>query len=176
MQPIERSIDRHRRSLLPIAVLALTLLSPAAAACSGKLESLQSYAGNYVSERNLMTAPSVAARLMRIPSALRQHLERNLGVAGPIDLIGCHLVLAGSAPHMGSEEDAILDVNLYSGAVTIAIHGRGHVDIYLDEDPPAPTPILYNAVPGAVRSWAVMADMGFPYQQPASVRLHRSSR
>jgi len=154
------------------AVLLVSIAWPlaASAACTGKLAAMQAYAGNYVGDKNLLAAPAVAARLQQLPTALRQHLERNLDVAGPIDLIDCSLVLRGNAPHQGPEENAIVSVNLYSGAVTVAIHSRGHTDIYLDQDPTAGSG--YAAVPGPVRQWAVLADMGFPYQQPASVRVH----
>lgn len=168
---------RSSRIVPALAVSCALAVLPMAtsAACNvqgGGTSPLQSYAGNYVSDRNLLAAPAVAARLKRLPAQVRRHLERNLDVAGQIDLVGCHLVLAGNAPHMGGEENAIVDVNLYSGAVTVAIHSRGHTDIWLDKDPTAATPPPYSAVPGAVQQWAVLADMGFPYQQPASVRVH----
>lgn len=174
MHALERPVRRFRRNASLAALLMLTGLPVvASAACSGKLAALQSYAGNSVSDWNLPAAPAVAARLSRLPAPIHQHLERNLDVAGPIDLIGCHLVLSGNAAHMGGEENAIVDVNLYSGAVTIALHSHGQTDIYLDADPTASTlGGLYGAVPGAVKQWAVLADLGFPYQKPAGVRVH----
>lgn len=69
-----------------------------------------------------------------------------------------------------------MDVSLYSGAVTVAIHSHGRTDIYLDNDPTTgASGTSYNAVPFAVKQWAVLADMGFPYQKPASVRVHAPS-
>ena len=171
--PLRSSVPRRRNLLFATLLILAALPFGASAACIGKYAYLQSYAGNYIGDMNLLAVPPVAARLAELPASLRRHFERNLDVAGPIDLIGCHLVLSGNAPHMGPEENAIVDLNLYSGAVTLAIHSRGRSDIYLDKNPTAGTiGGLYDAVPGAVQEWAIMADMGFPYQKPASVRVH----
>jgi len=53
-------------------------------------------------------------------------LRRSLVVRGPVDPVSCHLVLEGNADHRGGSENAILDVNLHSGAVTAAILSGGH--------------------------------------------------
>lgn len=158
------------------AALLASIACPftASAACTGKLAAMQAYAGNYVSDKDLLAAPAVAARLQQLPAPLREHLERNLGVAGLIDLVDCSLLLTGNAAHEGGEEDAIVAVDLYSGAVTVAIHSHGRTDIYLDKDPTVGSG--YAAVPRPVRQWAVLADMGFPYQQPASVQVHAPPR
>lgn len=90
------------------AVLALaTLPITATAACTvkgGGTSPMLGYAGNHVGEKNLLAAPTVAAHLERLPPHVRQHLDRNLDVAGEINLIGCHLVLSGNAPHMAARK------------------------------------------------------------------------
>lgn len=157
----------------------LFLLAPpiAFANCSGALAGLQSYAGKYRADQDLLAAPAVAARLARLPQDVRQRLQRNLDVSGPARLDACHLVLSGNAPHMGTEQDALLDVDLASGTVTAAIHAGGRIDVYVLADPVPATP-RWDALPLALRAWAARADMGFPQQQPrnlaqpASVRLH----
>ncbi|HEX5463121.1 MAG TPA: hypothetical protein VFW88_00210 [Burkholderiales bacterium] len=174
MRRSHHSRNRFLHGIAGAAALACAALPLAApAACTGKYAAMQSWAGSYLHEKNLLAAPPVAARLQQLPATVRNHLKRNLFVAGTIDLVGCGLVLTGIAAHMGGEEGAIVDLNLYSGAVTIGIHSRGRIDIWLDKAPATATQrSLYDEVPGAVRNWAVLADMGFPYQQPRSVRVH----
>lgn len=85
-----------------------------------------------------------------------------------------HLACAGGAPRAGSGSDAA--THRPSGRRNHD-KDRGHTDIYLDTDPTAGTPgDSYGAVPGAVKQWAVLADMGFPYQKPVSVRVHTPVR
>lgn len=43
--------------------------------------------------------------------------EENLDVAGPVALVSCHLFVSGNAVMRGSEEDAIVDVDLFSDTV-----------------------------------------------------------
>jgi hypothetical protein len=151
-------------------LIALIAASPAAsAACSGNLASLQSSAGSRTAETNLLATPPIAARLAALPRRLRDLVHRSAG--GTIDLVGCHLVVSGSTPHRGGDEASIVDVDLASGRVTVATHSHGVTDIYLDRGAGAQRG-SYADVPAAVRTWALLADMGFPYQQPRTVRIH----
>ncbi len=155
---------RCRSCLIAAAFLAVLLPFTAAQACSknGKLAGLMHYAGS--TRDDFPTAldddPAVQARLQGLPTPVRAHLKRNLDVRGPVDLVSCHLVLSGNADHMGGEENAIIDVNLYSGAVTAALLSHGSINIYLDKDPTAGTGYT-AAVPPAVRRWAALAGTGF---------------
>lgn len=178
MNPAHRINASFNRGALILGLLTLFALpSATSAACTGEHADMQSYAGNYVSDRNLLAAPLVAARLQRLPAQVRAHLNHNLDVAGPIDLISCHLVLTGNAPHMGGEENAIVAVNLHSGAVSAAIHSGGRTDIYVINDPAAGAHgATYDDVPKVVKDWAVLADMGFPYQQPRTAHVHTTPR
>jgi hypothetical protein len=167
----------HHDIAYAAALLFAALPLAAPAACTGKYAAMQSWAGSNLHEKNLLAAPPVAARLQQLPAAVRNHLKRNLFVAGTIDLVGCGLVLTGIAAHMGGEEGAIVDFNLYSGAVTLGIHSRGRIDIWPDNAAATTSQhSLYNRVPGAVRNWAILADMGFPYQQPRTVHMHAPRR
>ena len=146
------------------ACLLLGLVSLGSAqACSpnGRLSALAHYAGSQDGDfpTTLYGEPAVQARLQRLPPTVLTHLQRNLEVRGPVDLVACELVLSGNAAHMGGVENAILDVNLYSGAVTAALLSRGQITIYLDRDPTAGSG--YSAVPISVRRWAVSAATGF---------------
>lgn len=159
-----------RGQLLVAALAAANLVLPAAAcACSssGKLAGLLHYAGQSRGADGGMDAdPAVLAHLQRLPDEVRAHLHRNLDVQGTVDLVSCHLVIEGNAAHEGGLENAILDVNLYSGAVTAGLLSGGRITIYLDSDPTAGT--RYDAsVPPAVRTWAALAASGFhPLAQP----------
>ena len=163
-----KSIPFHtvcRSSLAALGAALLFGLPPASVlACSqtGKLAGLMHYAGSGRGDTpaTLDEDPAVQARLQRLPASVRAHLKRKLDAQGPVDLVSCHLVLSGNADHMGGEENAILDVNLYSGAVTVAILSRGQITIYMDQDPTAGSG-YDNAVPTAVRWWAVMASNRF---------------
>jgi len=145
------------------AVVSVAPLT-AAQACSktGKLAGLMPYAGQSAlnPETTLDNDPAVQTRLKRLPESVRAHLHRNLGVQGYVDLVSCHLVLEGNAEHQGDIENAILDVNLYSGAVTVGLYSAGHTTIYLDADPTAASG-YDGSVPPAVRSWASNAASGF---------------
>ncbi len=167
------------KGLTVLAAVLLAGLFPATGlACgkTGKLAALISYVGTRYGDlpATLDTDPAVQARLKRLPAPVRAHLKRNLDVRGPVDLIDCHLVVSGNADHMGGEENAVLDVNLYSGAVTAAILSHHRVIIYLDRDPSAGSG--YNAVPIAVRWWAAMAATGFDAanRPPAGTEVIRS--
>jgi hypothetical protein len=150
--------------LLVLALMPFT----AQAACAGKLASLQSYAGKYLATDNLLAAPAVAVLLQRLPENERARLKRNLDVSGPIELSGCHLVVSGNAAHMGTEQDAMLDVDLVSGTAIVAIHAGGRIDVYVLVDQRAASP-RWDSLPRRLREWAVRADMGFPQQQPRSL-------
>jgi hypothetical protein len=170
MKPVSR--------LLVLVWIALAWLA-CAQACSGKLAGLMSYAGTYTGEAHvpLDANPAVRTRLDRLPESVREHLARNLDARGAVDLIGCHLVLSGNAAHRGGEENAVLDVNLYSGAVTVGLLSRGRIDIYLDEDSTAGTGYT-GSVPPAVRWWAAMAAGAFSAAQrpPPGTRVVRAGR
>ena len=147
-----------------LAIVLLTLLLPAgaSAACAtdNQWADLMRYVGTTYGDLSttLDNDPLVQRRLSRLSPSVRQHLARNLSVRGPVDLVSCHLVLHGNAPHEGNAEDAILDIDLYSGEVTIALLSDGQITIYLDKDPATFTG--YGEVPAAVRRWVALAAMG----------------
>lgn len=150
---------------LALAALPLT----AAAACTGKYAAMQSYVVK-PSKTPFLDLSPVAARLRELPVELRYRLKRN---AGGADLVGCELVASGAVQRHTSETGAIVVFDLATGTVTAAVHGRGSIDVYLIKDPASgPTKGSWSDVPAVVRDWAIMADMGFPSQQPRSVRLH----
>lgn len=170
-----------RSSCCLATVLVLCMLWSCAglAACMGDHGHLEAQAGEYASDDHFFGAPLVANALDRLPLELRTHLRRNLAVSGPIQLTDCHLVLTGNAPHMGTEQDAMLDLDLATGTILAAIHDNVRVDVYLiaaaASDASLPT---WSSLPQGMQAWIVKADMGFAEQipaellMPASVRFH----
>lgn len=157
------------------ALLWPALPAVAGTACSGRLASLASFAGQYLANHNLLAAPEVVARLDRLPLDQRLQVRRFLDVSGPIQLHECHLVVTGSEPHMGGERDEMLDVDLRSGTLIAALHDQGRIDILVIGDPTAATPASgWNDLPTGMREWAVRADMGFPKQAPRSLAMPAS--
>lgn len=116
--------------LIGLGWLSLSAAMTAVPTCQGKLASLQSYAGDYDGHK-LLAEPGIALSLKFILGQALSRLRRNLSVAGPIDLISCHLVLEGNAPMGGGSENAIVDVALSSGAVVAAILSRGRIRVYV---------------------------------------------
>lgn len=159
--------------LLGTASLAMVAAPAAGARCTGKHAALMRYAGHDALDPgpSLLETPLLHARLEHLPAALRIHLLRDLDVRGPVDLIGCHLVLSGNAEHQGGAENAIVDVNLYSGAVTLGLLSRRRITVYLDHDPGAGHS-YDGAVPAAVRWWAAIASTGFVAAQRTPPGLH----
>ncbi len=163
------AVHRHV-GILALLLLVFSALPFAALACHGKHPQLKAYIGTH---KDLLAASVVARQLAKLPGTVRRHLERNLDVAGPVRLMNCHVVLTGNAPHQGGQEDALLDVALYSGEVIAVIHSGERTDIYF------PAKLGTGALSGAywqlpfqVRQWARLASMGFPSSFPHGAQLH----
>lgn len=152
-------------ALAPAGAPALAPVAPAPA-CSGRLAPLLRYAGTYRGER-LLAEQAVAEGLRRLPHAAAAHLRRNVEVAGPVALIGCHLVVSGNAPHRGGVEEAIVDVDVASGRVSAALLSAGGIAIFVHGHRYA------AAVPLAIKDWiAVVYTRGyFRSHPPANARL-----
>ena len=54
---------------------------------------------------------------------------------GLVDMFSCRLVLCGSAPHRGESKSAVLDIDLSSGRVSMALLGDGQNTICQDKYP-----------------------------------------
>jgi len=149
-------MDAEKPAPAPIKTLGLVLLAmsttaTANPACHGKLAFLQAYAGSYESQE-LLSEPDVTRHLENLPVTVLKHLRKNLNVSGPVDLVSCHLVVTGNAVSGGGNEDAIIDIDLFSGAVVAGLHASIRTDVYA-ADPD------YRHLPIAVRDWlAVVAD------------------
>lgn len=163
-----------RRAAAPALLACLAIGPPAHAqeGCAGELAGLMSYAGTDRGLQLLDEAP-VAATLQKQLGPEVAHLKRNLAVAGPVDLISCDLVLSGNAEHRGGEENAIVDIDLYSGAVAAAILSQGKIAIYADTGKTLPGMEYAEAVPLAIKDWLAVVYTKFYFlsQPPPNARL-----
>lgn len=169
----DRLATVQRRGAVCVPTLLLVLLfTPAAQACSGKLSRMLTYAGEYKTAE-VLGDPAVDAALTRLLGSELAHLKRNLGVAGPVDLISSDLVISGNAPHQGGEENAIVDINVYSGAVAAAILSQGKIAIYADTGKTMSGMAYEEAVPLAIKDWlaVIYTRFYFRFHPPANARL-----
>ena len=159
-EPSRRAfLARMRTGMAVLLALAGVLACTGAYACSGKHADWVRYAGTR-DQHKLLAEPLVVAQLRRLPASVRRHLLRNLAVTGSIDLVSCDLVIAGNAEHMGGAENAIVDINLYSGTLSAAILSRGRIDIYADTAG-MPAGMAYDAVPLSIKDWSGLAAEAF---------------
>jgi hypothetical protein len=143
----------------PLAALILLALPGAAsAACVGEYAPLAKYAGGEPSK--FLDSPPVKARLKALLGSAEARFKEDLEVSGPVDLIGCELVLNGNAAHQGGERNAVVSFGLYNGKTTAGIYEKGRVTI-LTEDRTATTPYHYDHLPAHVRDWVLVASGGF---------------
>jgi hypothetical protein len=140
------------------ALAAFACAAPTRAACTGTLAPLLKYAGG--DAEPFLAAPAIATRMATLMGPVLDTLKDDLMVAGPVGLVDCDLVVEGNAPHQGGERDAILDVNVYSGAMTVGIQDRDRVAVLAM--PPSPHAALtYDALPAQVRDWTHIAAARF---------------
>lgn len=149
-------------------LLLMSAVSPARAGqgCSGVLSRLMPYAGTYYSAQ-LLKQPAVSSALGRLLGDEEQHLKNNLNVAGPIDLIGCSLVVSGNAEHQGGTQEAVVAIDVHSGKVSAAILSAGRIAIYTVGG-------HYGTdVPLAIKDWlAVVYTRGyFRIHPPSNARV-----
>ena len=122
------------KSFLLFAILCATLLSPvvlAQPACPGTLAHLLPHAGTYQTDQVLADSV-VSASLRRLLGAKAEHVRRNVSVTGAVDLIACHLVIAGNAEHQGGMEQGIIAINLITGAVAAALTTGGRIEVFVE--------------------------------------------
>lgn len=136
------AVRRPLRCMTGMLILvAACLATPARAAqtCAGALQGLSHYAGSGDTIQ-LMAEPAVKRRLDALLGLQGPHLQSNLGVVGAVELDACHLVVSGGAPHLGGEEEAIVDIALADGRVTAAILSKRQIALFTDSPAAASQP------------------------------------
>lgn len=155
------------RTAARIALVCLgTLLAGAAAAQEKEAAAMRSrWAGSDDSD-HFLKEPPVRAELQRLLGAQRGHLERNLNVAGSIDLVGGVLKVSGNAPHQGTEEEAVVCVIPPGKVVEAAIFSRGAVTVFAKD-------AQYEYFSNCLKDWITLVNTrrdGLT-NQPRNVRV-----
>ncbi len=127
------------------------------------------YAGTLVYDR-MLAEPPIASELGSLLGSARAHLDRNLFVAGSVDLIGDHLAISGNASHGGGEEEAIVCIGERPPAVHAAILSQGSIRIYSRV-------VSYRSLPRCITDWITQVNSAHRdrFEQPANVELKRPS-
>lgn len=156
--------------VLPIVALAITfLLARVCVAQNPPLtpgqQMMKTYAGSDDTE-TFLNEPKVREELKALLGDELPHLLDNLNVKGSIDLIGGQLSVDGNAPHMGTEEEGVVCVSIYTLEVSAAILSGGTITVYS-------RPADYTNLPLCVKDWITQGNSGHVDRmtQPKNVRV-----
>ncbi len=146
---------------------ALLLVGAAAADPPPKVDGeklKQSFAGSADTDAFLRD-PGLRAELVLLLGGSLAQLENNLSVRAEVDLVGGQLRLAGNAPHGGGEEEAVVCVAVYDGAVNAAILSAGAITVFTKSRD-------YAALPLCIKDWVTQVNSGHRdrFAKPANVR------
>ncbi|TCH98719.1 hypothetical protein EJV46_09090 [Roseococcus sp. SYP-B2431] len=94
---------------------------------SGGLAGYARYAGGYEVTAFLRDPPIARALSGMLDAASLRRLRDNLGVHEPIALESPMLVIQGGKPRMADVENAMVTLNLETGALEIGLHSHGRV-------------------------------------------------
>ena len=128
---------------------------------------LAKWAGSYDTDA-FLRQPSVRAELKKLLGPELEHLNRNLNVKGAVDLSGSTLSVSGNAPHMGTEEEAVVCVTPINKLVEAAILSKGIITVYARAD-------KYEYATICIKDWITQANSGHVdrMKQPVNVRVAR---
>lgn len=90
---------------------------------------LVKYAGTY-DYYSVLNDPAVLGQLRSLLGTELSHLFQNIGVLGPIDLVGSELELTGGRAHETHVERAFISVNVVMGTVEAIIFSHGKSTVY----------------------------------------------
>lgn len=157
---------RRVRSVVPVAAVCAALLAGDATADAARAMLLR-YAGSHDTDA-LLREPAVRTELKTLLGPALDHLERNLNVRGPADVIAGVLSVSGNAPHRGTEEEAVLCVQPPGSRVEAAILSRGSITVYARAE-------KYEYATLCIKDWVTLANSGHAdrLRPPANLRLSR---
>ena len=155
------------------AVCAAVVVASAAAAQGSEAAAramLAKWAGSYDTDA-FLREPAVRAELKKLLGPELEHLDRNLNVKGAVDLSGSTLSVNGNAPHMGTEEEAIVcvtPINMTPNNMLVeaAILSKGIITVYARAE-------KYEYTTICIKDWITQANSGHVdrMKQSANVRV-----
>lgn len=158
--------SREWREPLTLRVCILLLLwTGSACADDAEIRRLNAYAGTY-STSEFLNDPAVAGELRIIAGGELEHVELNLNVTGPIDLISGWLTVSGNAPHQGTEEEAVVCMHPELKQVHAALFSDARFTVLTRAD-------SYVQLPLCIKDWITLVESRHRNRlvQPANVRL-----
>jgi hypothetical protein len=117
----------------------------------------------------LLGEPPIAAELHALLGDSLKQLEFNLDVTAGVEYYGGALTVSGNAPHLGTEQEAVVCVQpLAVPRVHAAIYSRGAITVYTRE-------ARYEYLPTCVKDWITLVNSGHVdrMEQPGNVSLVR---
>jgi hypothetical protein len=134
-------------------------------AVAPRAELLREFAGSDNTDA-LLRHPLVRLQLQQLLRGDLAHLERNLNVKGPVDVIGGWLSISGNAPHGGTEQEAVVCVSTHNTEVVAAIYSSGIVTAFSRDG-------SYSNLPLCIKDWVTQANSRHKdrSQQPPNVRM-----
>ena len=114
----------------------------------------------------LLHHPQVRPQLQKLLGTELPHLEENLDVSGPVDVVGGDLSIAGNAPHKGTEEEAVVCIGTYRLVVSAAIYSKGSVTVFSQT-------ASYDDLPRCIKDWITLVNSEHRdrVSQPKNVRI-----
>jgi hypothetical protein len=114
----------------------------------------------------LLRHSQIRPELQRLLGSELPHLEHNLNVRGSVDIISGWLSMSGNAPHMGTEEEAVVCIAAYNMEVTSAIFSKGTITVYSRTG-------RYDGLPICIKDWItqVRSQHVDRFEQPQNVRM-----
>jgi len=134
---------------------------------------LKQYGGEYYSDQVLDDA-KVNPVLKKMMGKEYKHLRDNLSVTGAVDVISGDIVIQGNADHMGGEEMAILDINLYTSVIRTAILSKGKITIYCSKPNDEYFKSTdFDSLPYSIKTWVAVVNYGLEnmLKKPTNVTM-----
>lgn len=147
-----------------VVILFVFLASTITAQVQNDFSHFKVFVGDYKSYE-VLEDKTLKPILKKILGKEYQHFISNLDVIGSVDLISGGIALEGNASHMGGEEMAKLDVNLYNEIVTAAIFSKGKIDVYTDRKGyKKQDPDNYMSLPISIKDWIALIVTELKYR------------
>jgi hypothetical protein len=168
---------RYCLTAVPVIAAALSLaplLAPRDARSGASTDPVRDRIARYVGTWDvdaLLEEPAVRDPLAALLGPRRSVLDENLSVNGGVEYIGGAFAVMGNAPHRGTQDEAIVCIQLAGGEprVHVALFTKGEVTVYTREE-------RYEYVTHCIKDWITLVNSGHRDRltKPANVRMVRS--